>query len=59
VKGLYKKARAGEIADFTGISSPFEPPLKPELTIQTGDVTVVDAVDQISTFITNKITLRK
>jgi len=32
-KGLYKKARAGEITDFTGISSPYEPPVKPEIHI--------------------------
>lgn len=35
VKGLYKKARAGMIADFTGISSPYEAPVNPELTIDT------------------------
>lgn len=35
VKGLYKKAMAGEIAQFTGISDPYEPPLRPELTIDT------------------------
>jgi bifunctional enzyme CysN/CysC len=35
VKGLYKKARAGEIANFTGISSPYEPPLAPEIRIDT------------------------
>lgn len=35
VKGLYKKARNGEISDFTGISSPFEAPLTPELTVNT------------------------
>jgi adenylylsulfate kinase len=35
VKGLYKKARNGEISDFTGISSPFEAPLNPELTVNT------------------------
>ena len=31
VKGLYKKARSGEIKDFTGISSPFEHPVKPDM----------------------------
>jgi adenylylsulfate kinase len=36
VKGLYKKARAGEVKEFTGISSPYEEPLSPELTIDTG-----------------------
>ena len=35
VKGLYKRARAGEIPDFTGISSPYEEPVKPELEIDT------------------------
>jgi adenylylsulfate kinase len=35
VKGLYRKARAGQIPDFTGISSPYEPPLNPELTLNT------------------------
>ncbi len=35
-KGLYKKARAGEIKEFTGISAPYEEPLTPELTVDTG-----------------------
>lgn len=36
VKGLYKKARAGQIQEFTGISSPYEAPFDPELTVNTG-----------------------
>lgn len=36
VKGLYKRARTGEIGDFTGISSPYEEPLDPELVVDTG-----------------------
>jgi adenylylsulfate kinase-like enzyme len=40
VKGLYKKARAGEIKNFTGISDPYEAPEKPELDIHTDDLTV-------------------
>jgi len=47
VKGLYKKARAGEIPEFTGISAPYEPPLEPELTIRTGDQAVEASVAQI------------
>ena len=43
-KGLYKKARAGEIQSFTGISAPYEAPTHPELRIQTGDCTVEQAV---------------
>lgn len=36
IKGLYKKARRGEIPEFTGISSPYETPLNPEITVHTG-----------------------
>lgn len=36
VKGLYARARMGEIADFTGISSPYEPPVQPEISVNTG-----------------------
>ncbi len=39
-KGLYKKARAGEVKEFTGISAPYEEPLNPELTIDTSKMTV-------------------
>lgn len=46
VKGLYKKARAGQIADFTGISSPFEPP-QAELTIPSHLCTIEEGVTQI------------
>ncbi len=46
-KGLYKKAKAGEIKDFTGISAPYYPPLKPEITIDTFNVTVPQAVGRI------------
>ncbi len=47
VKGLYKKARAGEIANFTGISSPYEPPVAPELRIDTTRTTPEQAAEQI------------
>jgi adenylylsulfate kinase len=59
VKGLYKKARAGEIADFTGISSPFEKPLHPELTISTSAVSVNDASKQIADYILKTIVNEK
>ena len=39
-KGLYKKARAGEIKEFTGISAPYEPPLNPEVTVDTAALSV-------------------
>ena len=43
VKGLYAKARRGEIAEFTGISDPYEPPLAPEVTIDTTRMSVAEA----------------
>jgi len=46
-KGLYAKARAGELTDFTGISSPYEPPPSPEVTLPTEQLTVDDCVDRI------------
>ena len=46
-KGLYKKARAGEIANFTGIDSPYEPPMNPELVIDTVKQSAEDATEVI------------
>jgi len=47
VKGLYKKAMAGEIGNFTGISDPYEPPLAPEITIHSSRETPQESVDRI------------
>jgi bifunctional enzyme CysN/CysC len=47
VKGLYCKARKGEISNFTGISSPYEPPIRPEMTINTMNITIDNAVEII------------
>jgi bifunctional enzyme CysN/CysC len=46
-KGLYKKARCGEIPNFTGIGSPYEAPTSPELTLDTANHSVEELVDQI------------
>lgn len=46
-KGLYRKARAGEIPDFTGISSPYEPPLAPAMTLRTGELDLDACVDAV------------
>jgi adenylylsulfate kinase len=46
-KGLYAKARKGEIAQFTGISSPYEPPLHPEITLHTDRETAEESIDRI------------
>ncbi|KDR75444.1 hypothetical protein GALMADRAFT_268977 [Galerina marginata CBS 339.88] len=50
-KGLYKKARAGEIKDFTGISAPYEAPPSPEIHIKTDEVEVADAVRIIAEYL--------
>jgi bifunctional enzyme CysN/CysC len=47
VKGLYAKARAGEIAHFTGISSPYEPPERPDIHIDTARESAEDAAERI------------
>ncbi len=47
VKGLYKKARAGQIAEFTGISSPYEAPENPELTVNTGELELEACAQQV------------
>tara|TARA_Y100000746_G_scaffold195381_1_gene177070 strand:+ start:220 stop:822 length:603 start_codon:yes stop_codon:yes gene_type:complete len=58
VKGLYKKARKGEIKNMTGISAPYESPLHPDIQINTEEVTVVDATKQIINFINPKLILQ-
>ena len=47
-KGLYKKARAGEIGQFTGISSPYEAPDSPELVVNTSERSLQDCVQQVA-----------
>lgn len=54
VKGLYKKARTGEIAEFTGISSPYETPQTPELILNTGMLTLDVCVQLVMREITNR-----
>lgn len=55
VKGLYKKARAGEITSFTGISDPFEEPLNPDIKIDTTGKSVEESVEMIVKKIIHKI----
>jgi adenylylsulfate kinase-like enzyme len=47
VKGLYKKARAGEVENFTGINDPYEAPDNPEIEVKTDQCTVEEGVEQI------------
>ena len=51
VKGLYQKARAGQIKEFTGISAPYEAPAKPELTIRTHTQSVEESAKQILAYL--------
>jgi bifunctional enzyme CysN/CysC len=50
-KGLYAKARTGEIPEFTGISSPYEPPEKPEMRLDAGEQSVKDCVDALTDYL--------
>ena len=59
VKGLYKKARAGELKNFTGIDSPYEKPLSPEITINTKTLTEVESVRMILSYINNLVIVKK
>jgi bifunctional enzyme CysN/CysC len=56
VKGLYAKARAGELKNFTGIDSPYERPSKPEITIDTSELSVNEAANTIVKYYLSSIT---
>ena len=51
IKGLYKKARNGEIKDFTGISAPFEAPENPEIEINTSELSIDESVQKVLDYI--------
>lgn len=51
VKGLYRRARSGEVKEFTGISSPYEPPENPELMVNTGELPLPECVEQVVAFL--------
>ena len=53
-KGLYKKAKAGEIPGFTGISSPYEEPNKPEIIIESDKQSITESVDQVINYLVKK-----
>lgn len=58
VKGMYKKARAGQIADFTGVNAPFETPASPDLVINTDTESIEASIERIMDFILPVISLR-
>jgi adenylyl-sulfate kinase len=59
VKGLYRKARAGEVKNFTGIDSPYEIPENPDLTIRTHQMSVNESMDLLMKLIEPKITIHQ
>ncbi|MBK8552992.1 MAG: adenylyl-sulfate kinase [Ignavibacteria bacterium] len=58
VKGLYSKARTGEIKDFTGISSPYEEPQNPEFTVDTKKLTIEESINEIYNYLEPKIRIK-
>ena len=58
VKGLYKKARAGEIKNMTGISAPYEAPENPDLEIITENLTIEQSVNEVLKYIQPKLQLK-
>lgn len=57
VKGLYKKARAGEIKNFTGLDSPYEAPVEAELEIVTVNKSIEESVEEIYSYLLEKLKL--
>ena len=55
VKHLYEKARLGLIKDFTGISSPYEVPLNPDIILNTHELSISETVNRLKEFVINKI----
>jgi hypothetical protein len=50
-KGLYAKAKSGEISNFTGVSDPYEEPEKPEITLKTGEETKEDSFEKVISYL--------
>ena len=58
-KGLYRKARAGELKEFTGIDAPYEVPAAPELILTTGRETVQASLTSLLNYVTDRLPLRR
>ena len=56
-KGLYRRARAGALADFTGVSAPYEPPQAPALTLATGERSVDACVHELLALVLDRVRL--
>ena len=57
-KGLYRRARAGEVKEFTGISAPYEPPTTPELEVHAGDKPVEACLADLLAFVERRLALK-
>ncbi|MFO1010911.1 MAG: adenylyl-sulfate kinase [Planctomycetota bacterium] len=57
-KGLYKKARAGAIPQFTGVTDPYEPPLRPEVVVRTGEESIEASGERILAYLRSRGLLR-
>ena len=55
VKGLYKKARAGEVKNFTGIDSPYEAPVNADVVLNTGELSVEESIERLMSFVVPRI----
>lgn len=56
-KGLYKRARKGEIKSFTGIDQPYESPEKPDIVLKAGEQTLAECIDQIIQMMVDNVRL--
>jgi len=56
-KGLYRRARAGEVKEFTGVSAPYEPPAAPELRVRTAERSVDDCLAELLTYVEGTLSL--
>ena len=59
VKGLYKKARSGEIKGFTGIDAPYEEPINPELVVETDKYDILACANQVIDYLVKKNIIKK
>lgn len=59
VKGMYQKARAGQIKEFTGISAPYEEPEQPDLVVNTGEETLDESVSKVMAVLRRRAVIRE
>jgi bifunctional enzyme CysN/CysC len=57
-KGLYRRARAGDLKEFTGVSAPYEPPTAPELEVKSGEKTVEACLGDLLAFVERRLSLK-